>query len=361
MTTLRCWSLAVAAILSLHSSVQAAFHFMQIEQVIGGVNGDASSQAIQLRMRAAGQSFVSLASLWAADENGANRVLLLDIGSNAASGTAGAHVLLTTSGFTQALINGGNASFAPDFTLANPIPAAYLDAGRLTFEADGGSVAAPGTIYWSLSWGGDNYTGPTSGDFTNDSNGNFGPSFPSSLPTTTNGGLIFTGTAAASSTTNLADYALSTAPTTVTKNSGTAFTLPALPVAGDYDGDHQVTIADYNRWKSAYGSTVAAGTGADGNGDTLVDAADYTVWRNNLNQAGGGQSAGVGSAEIVVPEPATTLSLVGVSLFWTIAAARRRRSGRWREGGSEFGGAGSVKNRPRNRLNARRRLRGVRP
>src|SRR5947207_909223 len=46
---------------------RAAFHVMQIEQVIGGViNGasaDTSAQAIQLRMRAAGQNFVSAARL----------------------------------------------------------------------------------------------------------------------------------------------------------------------------------------------------------------------------------------------------------------------------------------------------------
>ena len=33
----------------------ATFHLMQIEQVIGGVNGDTSAQAIQLRMRASTQ------------------------------------------------------------------------------------------------------------------------------------------------------------------------------------------------------------------------------------------------------------------------------------------------------------------
>ena len=40
---------------------------------------------------------------------------------------------------------------------------------------------------------------------------------------------------------------------------------------------------------SAFGSTVAAGTGADGNGDGTVDTADYVIWRKNLgmSQAGG--------------------------------------------------------------------------
>ena len=38
---------------------RATFHFMQIEQVIGGANGDTAAQAIQLRMRLGGQNFLS--------------------------------------------------------------------------------------------------------------------------------------------------------------------------------------------------------------------------------------------------------------------------------------------------------------
>ena len=44
---------------SLRSQAHATFHLMQIEQVIGGVNGDTSAQAIQLRMRFAGQTQVA--------------------------------------------------------------------------------------------------------------------------------------------------------------------------------------------------------------------------------------------------------------------------------------------------------------
>ncbi len=47
-------SRALAA-MALALPAQATFHFMQIEQVIGGVNGDTTAQAVQLRMRPAGQ------------------------------------------------------------------------------------------------------------------------------------------------------------------------------------------------------------------------------------------------------------------------------------------------------------------
>jgi hypothetical protein len=55
-----------------------------------------------------------------------------------------------------------------------------------------------------------------------------------------------------------------------------------LSVTGDYNGSGLVDATDYTAWKTAFGNTVSAGTGADGNGDGIVNAADYTVWRNNL-------------------------------------------------------------------------------
>ena len=54
----------------------ASFHLMQIEQVIGGVNGDTSRQAIQLRMRFGGQNFVSVARVRAWDATGNKRQLV---------------------------------------------------------------------------------------------------------------------------------------------------------------------------------------------------------------------------------------------------------------------------------------------
>lgn len=218
----------IIALVSIVPCTHAAFHVMQIEEVIGGVAGNNTAQAIQLRLRSGGQNQVQSSSLWAADAAGSNRVLLLNIASSVANSAAGDRVLLSTSAFNTLMTTGGNPTYTPDFTLASAIPAGYLTAGRLTFEANGGTVATPGTIYWSFAWGG-SYTGPHTGNTQNDADGNFGPAFASALPTTTLGGVRFTGAASALSTTNSADYALTSNPATVTRNDGAAFTVVPEP------------------------------------------------------------------------------------------------------------------------------------
>jgi hypothetical protein len=69
----------LAGILLAPRPASASFHFMQIEQVIAGVDGSTATQAIQLRMRDAGQQLVAQGRLKAWDANGANPVLLVDM------------------------------------------------------------------------------------------------------------------------------------------------------------------------------------------------------------------------------------------------------------------------------------------
>jgi hypothetical protein len=53
---------------------------------------------------------------------------------------------------------------------------------------------------------------------------------------------------------------------------------PAL-TAGDYNADGTVDPADYEHWRSTFGSQ--SRLAADGSGDGRIDAADYVLWRNN--------------------------------------------------------------------------------
>ena len=196
----------------------ATFHFMQVEQIIAGVDGSTATQAIQLRMRAASQNLVSQATIRAWDATGQNPVVLLDLTSNVAASAAGSHVLIATANFSAAT----NPAVTPDFVMTNAIPDSYIPAGSLTFEDDFG------TVYWRVSWGGAGYTGATTGSMTNDTDGNFGPPFDGPLPTGSGQALRFQGASNALSTNNAANYAVTAGAAVFTNNAGNAGTINSL-------------------------------------------------------------------------------------------------------------------------------------
>ena len=196
-----------AAVLMLFAAAPPAdadFHLMQIEQVIGGVNGDTTAQAIQLRMRVDGQGGVTKARLVAYDANGKNAVVLIDFPLDIFPEVQGERILIASQEFSSHT----NPSAAPDFVLANLIPPAYLAAGSITFEHAG----QLGVVLWRLSWGGAAYTGPNRGTRFNDDDGNFGPAFGAALPSASTSALLFDGTAADKSTSNAQDYVVTGGP-----------------------------------------------------------------------------------------------------------------------------------------------------
>ncbi len=197
---------------------------MQIEELIGGVNGNTNAQAIQLRLRANGHSVVSNGRLRAWDAAGANPLLLLDVTTNVTTNTAaGSNVLLASAAFNSLM--GSVPGYSSDFTLASTIPASYLTGGKVTWESDAG------VIEWSLAFGA--YTGTTSPNTglaanTTGATGNFGSPAPAP-PTSALQGIRTILAATATSTGNSADYAVTANPTTVRNNAGTTFTVVPEP------------------------------------------------------------------------------------------------------------------------------------
>ncbi len=241
-----------------------SFHEMQIEQVIGGLGGDPSKQAVQLRMRTPFQNFVTFARLRAWDAAGLNPVILTDFPTDMPNGFSGSRVLIVSPGFPMP------AGVTPDVTMATSIPLSYLLAGRITFEDDFG------TILWSLAYG--NYTGPNTGSITNDPDGDFGPPFPGPLPLVSNRAVQFQGPAIAMSTTNAQDYALTPGAATLTNNAGQSGVLAAQCYA-DCTKDNLLTIADFGCHQTRF---VAGNPGADCNADGNLTIADFGCFQTGF-------------------------------------------------------------------------------
>jgi len=196
----------------------ADFTLMQVESVIGGIDDDVAEQAIELRMRAAGQGQVQLARLSVVDANGANPVLVVDLTQAVANAAQGDRVLVATRRFAQ------QQNVAPDVIATNAIPASYLAGAKLMYTDDAGA------ILWSVCWG--TYNGPTTGLTTNDADGVFGPCEPGALPSATLQALKFANNETAPSTNNAADYALTASTAIVHDNARNSAGLQA-PLLSD--------------------------------------------------------------------------------------------------------------------------------
>ena len=267
---------------------------MQIEQIIGGVNGDTTAQAIQLRMRSSGQNIVSGSRIEVVDASGSNAVLLENMTTNVANSQAGRRILLATPSFAAYT----NIPLVSDFVM-DPIPLSYLAAGQVRYRHDVGF-----DIYWSVSWGGSNFTGSTTGATANDADGNFGPAVNIAIPSGSLQALQFTGTANAASTTNLAQYSLTAGAATFINNANTSFTLVAPePDTGDFDDDGDVDGQDFLVWQR-------------GGSPRPSSSADLALWKDQFGAIGSATSS------VAAPEPAAG-SLMIASLAYLCVVIRQ--------------------------------------
>lgn len=115
MMTLRYHFLWILIVLGTFTPTQAAFHLMQIEQVIGGVNGDTTAQAIQLRMRSIFQNFIAGTRIVSHDASGLNPIVLITFPSTVANFSAGDRILVATSSF----VTQTSPTALPDFIMTN--------------------------------------------------------------------------------------------------------------------------------------------------------------------------------------------------------------------------------------------------
>ncbi len=96
-------------------------------------------------------------------------------------------------------------------------------------------------------------------------------------------------------------------------------------MAGDFNLDGKVDMADYIVWRNAIGTGTQYEQG-DANLDGHVDSNDYAVWRSNFGFVRQALTAGSGSAVGIaaVPESAATLLVViGLVIFGSTRAGCR--------------------------------------
>jgi hypothetical protein len=307
-TKLVCCLLILTGTVALQPAAHATFHLMQIEQVIGGVNGDTTAQAIQLRMRAVGQNFVSGGKLLVFDAAGLNPITVLDVASNVANGAVGDRVLIASANFPSHT----TPTAMPDFTMTNLIPSSYLAAGSLVWESDSGTI-----IWWRLSWGGAAYTGPNTGNIANDADGNFGPPFGGVLVSSSTSALQFQGSATALSTNNAADYLVTSGAAVFVNNARASFTvnggaLPTVTMSATDASASEVPSTDTGRARlTRTGSTTTDLTVFYTVGGTAMNGTDYQRLRGRATIRAGATTANIQVRAIddTIPEPDETVIL----------------------------------------------------
>lgn len=106
---------------------------------------------------------------------------------------------------------------------------------------------------------------------------------------------------------------------TETTASGYAIRVVGDSLAGDYNRDGVVNLADYTVWRDTLGST--SNLAADGDDSKTIDAADYAVWKNNF---GSGNPLLAAAHTAAVPEPTSAALSAAVALLAWVGLRRAR-------------------------------------
>ncbi len=246
----------VCLLAATSATASATFHLVHIEQVVAGLNGDVSAQAVQLVMRSGDQNLLEPARLVVRDAAGENPIVLFDFEGDIAEEGEGVRILVGTAELDRYADEG----VGTDYTLTATIPPSYFAAGSLTFESDDGT-----RVVSRLSWGGGGYTGATDGIPDNTTGSDFAPPFPAALTSAGVRALLFQPEAGDRATGNADDYQFVEV-VELRNNAGEGFVLGPCVSAEDQDGDGLCDVADP--------CPQVAGDGADRDGDGRGDACD---------------------------------------------------------------------------------------
>jgi autotransporter-associated beta strand protein len=96
-------------------------------------------------------------------------------------------------------------------------------------------------------------------------------------------------------------------------------------LAGDYNSNGIVDIADYDVWRQSYGNATIVNRDLNITGP--VGASDFIVWRRHLgDMVSSGTGSGLSNVEAAVPEPTTAIAVLVATSLAGLAHRPRRRS-----------------------------------
>lgn len=84
-------------------------------------------------------------------------------------------------------------------------------------------------------------------------------------------------------------------------------------VAGDFNGDGTVDVADYAVWRDNLGASDESALNGNGNGDGVIDTGDYQLWQTYFGLTAPA-SLRAGASTTPVPEPSTAIMLAALLL-----------------------------------------------
>lgn len=100
-----------------------------------------------------------------------------------------------------------------------------------------------------------------------------------------------------------------------------------VSIAGDYNYDGEVNIADYVVWRNSRGQSVRLGMGADGDGSGIIDDVDAEVWSANFGRTLPMPTTGsLAGPAYPVPEPG--IAIFAFATYMLVACIRRRANRR---------------------------------
>lgn len=105
---------------------------------------------------------------------------------------------------------------------------------------------------------------------------------------------------------------------TLDPNSTVNLIVGAPQLAGDFNGDGLVNLADYTVWRDNLGAGNEASIAYGGDGLNGVDSADYEVWKNNFS----GSIDPLSGSMNQIPEPASII--IGLLLGCVLLHSRER-------------------------------------